>query len=141
MTAAKDLAIAGTIRVANEFTASILDKYPAAEKAAWPQKQTEAAIIIAADDGGKSIAVALAETSILKTISSAATWDDEAAVAVARAIIQKANEFSAIAAMVEIMRETASATIGAAADLEALESAKTDLMQQASALAAQYGLT
>lgn len=137
---AKIVLIAGAVQAADSFTSSILAKYPAAEKAGWPQKQAECGIIIAADDASTSITEALNKTVLMKTIATAASWDNAATVLAARAIIAKANEFAAIAAMVEVMRNTADATINAASDWDELETAKTSLTQQAQALAEQYGL-
>lgn len=140
LTAAKAAAITGTVTAADRFTASILGKYPEAERAAWPQKQAESAIIIVADDASTSITTAINKTVLMKTIAGAAGWDNAATVVAAKAIIIKANEFAAIAAMVEVMRSTAELAINAAVDINDLEAVKSSLSEQAQTLAAQYGL-
>ena len=140
LAAAKARALENVVVLANGYTSGVLAKYPVAERQGWPQKQAECEIIAAADKAGTNISTALGKTKIIKAIATTTSWDDATIVATAKAVIAKADEFSAIAAMVEVMRNQAEVAINAAGTLDELETTKVDLMQQADVLAQQYGL-
>ena len=140
LAAAKARALENVVVLANGFTSGVLAKYPVAERQGWPQKQAECEIIAAADKAGTNISTALGKTKIIKAIATTTSWDDATIVATAKAVIAKADEFSAIAAMVEVMRNQAEVAINAAGTLDELETTKLGLMQQANVLAQQYGL-
>ncbi len=140
LAAAKANAIVGIVSRANSFTASILSKYPEAERTAWPQKQAEAQIIMAADAASTSITTAVNKTVLLKAMKTAQGLTNAQVVTLAALIMTKAGEFATIAAMVEVMRSDAETAISAASDLTALDAVKITLTQQTETLAAQYGL-
>lgn len=121
---------------ANAFTAPILAAYPEAERAGWDKREAEARAIIAASDK----AAAIAGTVIIKALAAAAGEDAAATVARAERIVAKAQEFAAISAAVEVMRDQSLATIDAVDDAAEMQAALDALDAQATALAKQYGL-
>lgn len=132
----KASARSAVIARANTFTSPILSKYPEAERAGWDKREAEARAIIAAGDK----AAAIAATLIIKALAVAADETTAATVARAEAIVAKAEEFAAISAAVEIMRDTALAAIDAVDDPADLPATLEALKAQALALAAEYGL-
>lgn len=133
---AKANARTAIIARANTFTAPILSKYPEAERAGWDKREAEARAIIAAGDK----AAAIAATTVIKALATAAGETSAETVARAEAIAAKADEFAAISAAVEIMRDTALAAIEAVEDAADMPATLEALKAQATALAAQYGL-
>ena len=121
---------------ADAFTAPILSKYPAAERAGWDKREAEARTIISADDK----AAAIAATTIIRSLAAATGEDAETTVARAEKIVAKATEFAAISAAVEIMRDQAIRAINAVEDVADMPATLATLDAQAKALAAQYGL-
>lgn len=132
----KESAKAAIVNRADAFTAPILSKYPEAERAGWDKREAEARAIIAAGDK----AAAIAATSVIKALATAAGETTAATVARAEAIAAKADEFAAISAAVEIMRDTALTAIDAVTDADEMPATLEALAAQATALAAQYGL-
>ncbi|WP_299864364.1 hypothetical protein [uncultured Hoeflea sp.] len=127
---------ASVIARADAFTAPVLSGYPEAERAGWPKREAEARAIIAASDK----AAAIAETSVIKALAHAAGENTAATVARAETIAAKADEFAAISAAVEIMRDTALTAIDAVNDPADMPATLDALNAQATALAEQYGL-
>lgn len=134
---AKTNARTAIIARANAFTVPILSKYPEAERAGWDKREAEARAVIAAGDK----AAAIAATSVIKALATA--WGETTAATVARAeaIAAKADEFAAISAAVEIMRDTALTAIEAVEDGADMPATLEALKVQATAMAAQYGLS
>ena len=126
---------AAVVARANGFTAPVLSKYPEAERAGWDKREAEARAILAAEDK----AAAIAETLIIK-LAQAAGEDTTVTVARAEAIVAQAEEFAAISAAVEIMRDTALAAVEAVGDASDMPAALVALNNQASSLAVQHGL-
>ncbi|WP_375590217.1 hypothetical protein ABWH89_05135 [Hoeflea alexandrii] len=133
---AKANARTAIIERANTFTAPILSKYPEAERAGWDKREAEARAIIAAGDK----AAAIAATTVIKALATASGETTAQTVARAEAIAAKADEFAAISAAVEIMRDTALAAIEAVEDVADMPATLDALKAQATALAAQHGL-
>jgi len=121
---------------ANTFTAPILSKYPEAERAGWDKREAEARAIIAAGDK----VAAIAATNVIKALATASGETAAATVTRAEAIAAKADEFAAISAAVEIMRDTALTAIEAVEAVADMPATLEALKAQATALAAQYGL-
>ena len=140
LASAKAKTMLAIVATANQFTAPILEKYPTAETSGWSLKQAESEAIIAAADASSSIPDALAQTMIMKALTSGNGWNDAEVVAAARAVVAKAKQFAGISAMVEIMREQSVTAVEAANNLAELEATKTQLMEAVTALAVKYGL-
>jgi hypothetical protein len=127
---------ANIVARANAFTAPILAKYPQAEIAGWDKREAEARSIVAAADK----AAAISDTKIIKALALAAGENTNATLLRAEAIVAKADEFSAISAAVEVMRDEAITTIDAVTDIADIPATLDALKAQAQALAEQYGL-
>lgn len=124
------------IAFADRATSPILSRYPEAERAGWHKREAEARSVIAAQDK----AAAIAATSVIRALAEATGESTAATVARAEAIATKADEFAAISAAVEIMRDQALAAIEAVTDPADMPAVLDALKAQATALAAEFGL-
>lgn len=133
---AKAAARRAIIARANAFTAPILSAYPEAERAGWDKRETEARTILAASNRTDAIAA----SSIIRALANAAGENTTATVARCEVIVAKAEQFAAISAAVEVMRDQALAAIEAVEDAADMPAVLAALDDQGLALAKQYGL-